>query len=98
MAEVSGLGLMVGIALKDGRKAAEVRTRCEHNGLLVLTAKDRVRLLPPLILTPGDVDRAVQILAETLAEIPPEEPETPAGPAVPDVPAPETAPADAPNA
>ena len=75
-----------------------MRTRCEHNGLLVLTAKDRVRLLPPLILTPGDVDRAVQILAETLAEIPPEEPETPAGPAAPDVPAPETAPADAPNA
>ena len=98
VAEVSGLGLMVGIALKDGRKAAEVRTRCEHNGLLVLTAKDRVRLLPPLILTPGDVDRAVQILAETLAEIPPEEPETPAEPAAPDVPAPETAPADAPNA
>ena len=84
VADVSGLGLMVGIALKGGRKAGEVRTRCEHNGLLVLTAKDRIRLLPPLILTPADVDRAVQILAETLAEIPPEEPETPAAPAASD--------------
>ena len=78
VAEVSGLGLMVGIALKGGRKASEVRTRCEHNGLLVLTAKDRIRLLPPLVLTFDDVDRAVKILAETLAEIPPEEPEAPA--------------------
>ena len=77
VAEVSGLGLMVGIALKGGRKASEVRTRCEHNGLLVLTAKDRIRLLPPLVLTFDDVDRAVKILAETLAEIPPEEPEAP---------------------
>ena len=83
VAEVSGLGLMVGIALKGGRKASEVRTRCEHNGLLVLTAKDRVRLLPPLVLTPGDVDRAVQILAESLAEVPPEEPEAPMQPAEP---------------
>ena len=78
VAEVSGLGLMVGIALKGSRKASEVRTRCEHNGLLVLTAKDRIRLLPPLVLTFDDVDRAVKILAETLAEIPPEEPEAPA--------------------
>ena len=86
VADVSGLGLMVGIALKGGRKAGEVRTRCEHNGLLVLTAKDRIRLLPPLILTPADVDRAVQILAETLPRsrprsrrprLPPRHPTTP---------------------
>ncbi len=67
---VTGLGLMVGIALKGGRKASEVRTLCEHHGLLVLTAKDRIRLLPPLILAPEDVDKAVAILGEVLAEIP----------------------------
>ena len=70
---VTGLGLMVGIALKGGRKASEVRTLCEHHGLLVLTAKDRIRLLPPLILTEADVDAALQILGEVLAELPADE-------------------------
>ena len=70
---VTGLGLMVGIALKGGRKASEVRTLCEHHGLLVLTAKDRIRLLPPLILTEADVDTALQILGEVLAELPADE-------------------------
>lgn len=70
---VTGLGLMVGIALKGGRKASEVRTLCEHHGLLVLTAKNRIRLLPPLILTEADVDAALQILGEVLAELPADE-------------------------
>ena len=47
--QVSGLGLMVGIAFDDGIKAADVRAACEKQGLLVLTAKTRLRLLPPLI-------------------------------------------------
>ena len=60
--EVSGLGLMVGIAFDDGIKAADVRAACEKAGLLVLTAKTRLRLLPPLILTADDVDDALAIL------------------------------------
>ena len=57
--QVSGLGLMVGIELADGIKAAEVRAACEREGLLVLTAKTRLRLLPPLILTADDVAAAL---------------------------------------
>ena len=64
---VSGLGLMIGIQLDEGLKAAEVRTACEKNGLLVLTAKDRIRLLPPLILTEQDVKNALAILRKVLA-------------------------------
>lgn len=64
---VSGLGLMIGIQLADGLKAAEVRAACEKNGLLVLTAKDRIRLLPPLILTQADVKKALEILGKVLA-------------------------------
>lgn len=63
---VSGLGLMIGIQLADGLKAAEVRAACEANGLLVLTAKDRIRLLPPLILTQQDVKKALEILGKVL--------------------------------
>lgn len=43
---VSGMGLMLGVATEH--PAAEVAQRCLENGLLVLTAKDKVRLLPPL--------------------------------------------------
>ncbi len=65
--EVSGIGLMVGIAFDDARMtAADVRARCAEKGLLVLTAKDRLRLLPPLILTEIDVTAALGILERVL--------------------------------
>ena len=67
--EVSGLGLMVGIALEEGISAAAVRTACEQAGLLVLTAKTRIRLLPPLILTQEDVDKALAILRTVLEKL-----------------------------
>ena len=63
---VTGLGLMAGVAFEEGIQAADVRTACEHAGLLVLTAKDRLRLLPPLILTEQDVTTALNILAGVL--------------------------------
>ena len=67
--EVSGLGLMVGVAFADGVSAAAVRTACERQGLLVLTAKTRLRLLPPLILTQEDVDKALAILRSVLESL-----------------------------
>ncbi len=66
---VSGLGLMVGVAFADGVSAAAVRTACERQGLLVLTAKTRLRLLPPLILTQEDVDKALAILRGVLEKL-----------------------------
>ena len=66
--EVSGLGLMVGIAFDDPRiQAGDVLAQCREKGLLVLTAKDRLRLLPPLVLTQVDVDAALRILGQVLA-------------------------------
>ena len=67
--QVSGLGLMVGIAFDDGIKAADVRAACEKQGLLVLTAKTRLRLLPPLILTAEDVNAALDTLAHRAGEM-----------------------------
>ena len=66
---VSGLGLMVGLALEEGVPAAGVRAACEQQGLLVLTAKTRLRLLPPLILTQQDVDKALAILRGALEKL-----------------------------
>ena len=64
---VSGLGLMIGIALKT-KKAADVAAKCLEKGLLVLTAKDKVRLLPPLTISYDELDDGLEILIEILEE------------------------------
>ena len=69
VASVSGMGLMVGIAFADDVKAADVRAACERKGLLVLTAKTRLRLLPPLILSEADVAKALAILDDVLSSM-----------------------------
>lgn len=65
VAEVSGLGLMIGISLKT-KKAPEVREACQNNGLLVLTAKDRIRLLPPLTISMEELAAGADILSKVL--------------------------------
>lgn len=67
VAGVSGLGLMVGIALKD-KKAIDVANAALEQGLLVLTAKDKVRLLPPLTITDEEIEKGVAILADVLSK------------------------------
>jgi acetylornithine/N-succinyldiaminopimelate aminotransferase len=62
---VSGLGLMLGIQLKE-KTAKDVAKACLDRGLLVLTAKDKVRLLPPLNITYGEIDQGMEILKSVL--------------------------------
>ena len=62
---VDGLGLMLGIRLKT-KKAAEVAKACVENGLLILTAKSKLRLLPPLTITKEEIDRGLALLAGVL--------------------------------
>ncbi len=64
---VRGKGLMLGIKLKSG-DAHEVLTRCAQEGLLVLTAKDLVRFLPPLTITKEDIDQGLEIFARVIQE------------------------------
>ena len=47
--------------------AKSVSARCAQNGLLILTAKEKLRLLPPLTLTREDADEGLEILEKTLA-------------------------------
>jgi len=54
--------------------AADVLAACREKGLLVLTAKTRLRLLPPLTLTAHDADMALEVLAEVLGAMEPTAP------------------------
>ena len=69
--EVSGLGLMLGVQFEDGIQASDVLAACRERGLLVLTAKTRLRLLPPLVVTAHDIERALVILDEVLCGMDP---------------------------
>lgn len=62
----TGLGLMMGAELKSGFTAGEVAGKCVEEGLLVLTAKTRLRFLPPLTITYDEIDRGIEILARVL--------------------------------
>ena len=64
---VSGLGLMLGIELSR-KKAADVVKECIFRGVIPLTAKDKVRLLPPLVITMEQLEKAVDVLARVIAE------------------------------
>ena len=63
---VHRLGLMVGIEI-DG-DAHDIAAKCIQNGLLIITAKDLLRMLPPLIITKDELLEAVNILEKTLKE------------------------------
>ncbi len=59
---VSGMGLMIGI--KTEKPAAEVLKGCMENGVLCLTAKDKVRLLPALNIPMDVLKKAVAVIKE----------------------------------
>lgn len=65
---VSGCGLMIGVSLKQGT-AKEAAAKCLEKGLIVLTAKDKVRLLPPLNIAQEHIDAGLAILGQVLAEL-----------------------------
>ena len=62
---VTGTGLMIGISLKT-KSASDIAAEALENGLLVLTAKDKIRLLPPLNITYGEIDKGMEILKNIL--------------------------------
>ena len=63
---VSGMGLMIGI--KTVKPAAEVLAKCIENGVLCLTAKDKLRLLPALNIDFEDLKKAVEIIKNVCKE------------------------------
>ena len=53
--------LMIGIELKN-KKAGDVVKAALDKGLLLLTAKTKIRLLPPLTITYEEIDKGLEIL------------------------------------
>lgn len=64
---VRRMGLMIGIELESGN-AHDIAVKCVENGLLIITAKDLLRMLPPLVITYDEIDEALKILETTLKE------------------------------
>ena len=62
----SGIGLMVGIETEGA--AAEIVSKCMEKGVLCLTAKDKVRLLPALNIPMDLLKEAIGVIMEVCAE------------------------------
>ena len=63
---VSGLGLMIGIETE--RPASDIIDECRENGVLVIKAKQKVRLLPALNIDMELLKKSIQILKEACAK------------------------------
>ena len=63
---ISGLGLMIGIETE--RPASEIIDECREKGVLVIKAKQKVRLLPALNIDMELLKKAIQILKEACAK------------------------------
>lgn len=61
---VSGMGLMLGVETE--KDAKQIANECLENGLLVLTAKTKIRLLPALNISYCELDRGLKILKEVI--------------------------------
>ena len=64
---VRGRGLMLGVKLKE-KDAHEVLVRCAREGLLILTAKELVRFLPPLTIPQEDMNQGLAIFQRVLEQ------------------------------
>ena len=64
---VRRMGLMVGIELESG-DAHDIAVKCVENGLLIITAKTLLRMLPPFVITYEEIDEAIEILKKTLSD------------------------------
>ena len=64
---VSGLGLMIGI--KTTAPASDVVKYCMEKGVLCLTAKDKVRLLPALNIPMEDLEYAIETIKAAAKEL-----------------------------
>lgn len=62
--EISGMGLMLGIKTK--KSAKDILDYCQKKGLLLLTAKDKVRLLPPLNISDEELEKGLEILKNAI--------------------------------
>lgn len=66
--EITGQGLMLGVRIRSEKTARELAQSCLENGLMILTAHDKLRLLPPLNISKVEMDEGLKILNEVLSK------------------------------
>lgn len=66
---VSGMGLMLGVAFDEDIKATDVQQQAMNQGVLFLTAKHKLRLLPPLIISDDEMLHGVDVLRDVLSKM-----------------------------
>ncbi len=66
--EMDGIGLMIGFQVQGAEPKELVKTALER-GLLLLTAKNKVRLLPPLTISYDELDAGLDILEKIIKGI-----------------------------
>lgn len=64
--DVRQQGLMIGIEVEGN--SGEIAKKCTENGLLIITAKTLLRMLPPLNITYDEIDEALSILKKVMEE------------------------------
>ena len=68
--EVRGQGLLVGVEFDGSVKAVDVKHKCFDKKLLITAiGSDVIRMVPPLILTEADCDKAAEIIGEAVKEL-----------------------------
>lgn len=70
IAEIKGLGLLIGVQFNDSVEASDVLSACYDEKMLVVTAKHNVvRLLPPLNVTAAEIDEALEKFRKAVEQV-----------------------------
>lgn len=65
--EVRGQGLLVGVEFDDSINGVDVKHECLHRHLLLTAIGEHIiRMVPPLIITEADCDKACDIIMESI--------------------------------
>ena len=68
--EIRGQGLLVGVEFDDTVLGVDVKHKCFDKNLLITAIGDHIiRMIPPLILTKEDCDKAANIICESVKEL-----------------------------
>jgi len=69
VAEVRGVGLMLGIELDGARDAAPVAAAALERGVVVRASSQKIVMSPPFVIEDGQADQIVDVLADELAKL-----------------------------
>ena len=69
VADVRGVGLMLGVELEEGLDAGPVAARALERGVVVRASGQKIVLSPPLVIEPDQADRVVDTLLDALGEL-----------------------------